>query len=85
MQASSDLAQQQLSLVAANRRGMVAMSLAMALFIANDAFVKHVSASLPSGELIFLRGLMATVLLLVLCAVGLVVLLLSMRSGTVSL
>ena len=67
MQASSDHAQQQLSLVAANRRGMVAMSLAMALFIANDAFVKHVSASLPSGELIFLRGLMATGLLLVLC------------------
>lgn len=66
MQAGSDIAQQQLSLVAANRRGMLAMSLAMALFIANDAFVKHVSASLPSGQLIFLRGLMATGLLLAL-------------------
>lgn len=66
MHASSDNAEQQLSLVAANRRGMLAMSVAMALFIANDAFVKHVSATLPSGQLIFLRGLMATGLLLVL-------------------
>jgi drug/metabolite transporter (DMT)-like permease len=67
MQPPGDHAQQQLSLVAANRRGMFAMSLAMAFFIANDAFVKHVSASLPSGQLIFVRGLMATSLLLVLC------------------
>lgn len=41
------------------------MCLAMALFIANDAVVKHVSASLPAAQLIFVRGLFATSLLLV--------------------
>ena len=48
----------------ANRRGIVAMSLAMASFIANDALVKYVSESLPAAQLIFIRGLFATVLLL---------------------
>lgn len=38
------------------------MSLAMALFIANDALVKQVSASLPGPQLIFIRGVMATML-----------------------
>ena len=46
-----------------NRRGILAMSLAMALFIANDALVKQVSATLPGPQLIFLRGVMATVLI----------------------
>ena len=41
------------------------MCLAMALFIANDALVKYVSASLPAAQLIFIRGLFATSLLLV--------------------
>ena len=49
---------------AANRRGIAAMSLGMASFIANDALVKFVSQSLPAAQLIFLRGLMATLLLL---------------------
>ena len=40
------------------------MSLAMASFIANDALVKYVSASLPAGQLIFVRGLFSTLLLL---------------------
>lgn len=40
------------------------MSCGMAFFVANDALVKVVSASLPSAQLIFLRGLFATVLLL---------------------
>ncbi len=48
---------------AANRRGIAAMSLAMASFVANDALVKHVSESLPSAQLIFIRGLFATGLL----------------------
>ena len=39
------------------------MSLAMALFIANDALVKEVSASLPGPQLIFIRGVMATLLI----------------------
>ncbi len=49
-----------------NRRGILAMSLAMALFIANDALVKQVSASLPGPQLIFIRGLMATSLVLIM-------------------
>ncbi|WP_332824379.1 DMT family transporter [Ramlibacter sp.] len=57
---------------AANSRGVLAMSAGMASFVANDALVKHVSEALPSGQLIFLRGLFATVLLLaVLGAMGL--------------
>ena len=56
-------AHQQLHLVSVNRRGILAMSLSMACFVANDALVKHVSASLPSGQLIFVRGLMATALM----------------------
>ena len=57
-------AHHQLQLVSVNRRGIIAMSLSMACFVANDALVKHVSASLPSGQLIFIRGLMATALML---------------------
>lgn len=49
---------------AANRKGIVAICLAMGLFIANDALVKYVSASLPAAQLIFIRGLFATALLL---------------------
>ena len=49
-----------------NRRGIVAMSLAMTGFVSNDALVKHASESLPSMQLIFIRGLFATALLLVM-------------------
>ena len=61
---SSSDAHQQLHLVSVNRRGILAMSLSMACFVANDALVKHVSSTLPSGQLIFVRGLMATALML---------------------
>jgi len=55
----------------ANRRGVLMMVGAMAGFVVNDAMVKYVSQSLPSGQLIFLRGAMATVLVLaVACAWG---------------
>lgn len=37
----------------------------MASFIVNDALVKHVSADLPAAQLIGIRGLMSTLLLLV--------------------
>ena len=47
-----------------NRRGIVAMSAGMASFVANDSLVKYVSQSLPSSQLIFIRGVFATVLLL---------------------
>ena len=50
---------------AANRRGIAAMSLAMASFVSNDALVKYVSQSLPAAQLIFIRAACATALLLV--------------------
>ena len=40
------------------------MVMAMACFIVNDALVKIVSQALPTGQLIFVRGLMATALVL---------------------
>jgi len=47
------------------------MSLAMGFFIANDALVKHVSATLPTAQLVFIRGLFASsVLLLAAVATG---------------
>ena len=49
---------------AANRRGIAAMSVCMASFVANDAMVKYVSQSLPAAQLIFIRGVFATVFLL---------------------
>ncbi len=48
-----------------NRRGIRLMVAAMACFIVNDALVKFVSQALPAGQIIFLRGLMATALVLV--------------------
>jgi drug/metabolite transporter (DMT)-like permease len=48
----------------ANRAGIVAMVAAMACFIVNDTVVKYVSQSLPSGQLIFIRSLMASLLVL---------------------
>ena len=53
-----------LALRAANRRGVLAMAAGMASFVTNDALVKVVSETLPSAQLIFLRGLFATALLL---------------------
>ncbi len=48
----------------ANARGIRAMVGAMACFIVNDTLVKLASASLPAGQLIFVRGLMASLLVL---------------------
>ena len=50
-----------------NRRGIIGMSIAMGLFITNDALVKLVSASLPGPQLICIRGLFASALMLVVC------------------
>ena len=50
--------------IAANRRGVLCMSGAMACFILNDALVKYVSQGMPAAQLIFLRGVMATLLVL---------------------
>jgi drug/metabolite transporter (DMT)-like permease len=52
---------------AANRRGVLAMTAGMASFVTNDMLVKYVSQSLPASQLIFLRGVFATVLLLAVC------------------
>ncbi len=46
-----------------NRRGILSMIASMVLFICNDALIKHVSESLPTGQIIFLRGLSATLLI----------------------
>lgn len=52
------------ALRADNRRGVLAMSAGMASFVTNDTLVKYVSQSLPGPQLIFIRGLFATVLVL---------------------
>ncbi|HYW55401.1 MAG TPA: DMT family transporter [Polaromonas sp.] len=52
-------------LAAANRRGILCMVGAMAFFVTNDALVKFVSQSMPAAQLIFIRGLMSVVLVLV--------------------
>ncbi|WP_185878825.1 DMT family transporter [Variovorax sp. MHTC-1] len=49
---------------AANGRAIATMMGAMGCFVLNDALVKHVSQSMPSAQLIFLRGLIASVLVL---------------------
>ena len=51
---------------AANRRGVLAMVAGMASFVTNDTLVKYVSESLPGPQLIFIRGLCATLLVLAL-------------------
>lgn len=52
------------TLRSANRRGVLAMAAGMCCFVANDSLVKYVSQGLPASELIFLRGVFATILLL---------------------
>ena len=55
----------------ANRRGILAMIGAMACFVVNDALVKYASQTMPATQLIFIRGVMATLLVLaVVQAVG---------------
>jgi len=48
----------------ANRLGILAMIGAMACFIVNDALVKYASQTLPAAQLIFIRGVMASILVL---------------------
>lgn len=50
---------------AATRRGILSMIGAMACFVANDTVVKLVSASMPIAQLIFLRGVLATIVVLI--------------------
>jgi drug/metabolite transporter (DMT)-like permease len=46
-----------------NLRGIIAVLIASAAFVINDAIVKLVSAELPSSEIIVVRGVLATGLL----------------------
>ncbi len=46
-----------------NLRGALAMLASMAFLIVNDAIVKFVASGLPIGEIIFVRGLMATLIM----------------------
>lgn len=48
----------------ANRRSVFMMIGGMACFVTNDALAKYVSQGMPAAQLIFLRGCMATVLVL---------------------
>ncbi len=57
-----------MSSLAGNRRGIAAMTLGMTLFVINDALIKFVSESLPTGQIIFLRGLLAVAITLVVAA-----------------
>ena len=60
------------ALHAANRRGVLAITAGMASFVANDTLVKYVSEGMPASQLIFLRGVMASALLLAIAhAMGL--------------
>lgn len=49
---------------AGNRRGIAAMVGGMTLFVINDALIKFVSQTLPTGQIIFLRGALAVVIAL---------------------
>ena len=43
-----------------NSRGIIAMNIAMLGFIGSDTLVKYVTQTLPLGETVFLRGIIAT-------------------------
>lgn len=47
-----------------NARGLVAILIGSTALVVNDALVKLLSAELPSGELIVIRGVLATILLI---------------------
>ncbi|MES2912764.1 MAG: DMT family transporter [Pseudomonadota bacterium] len=49
---------------AANRRGIFFMVSGTASFVANDALVKFASQSMPSSQLIFIRGALSVLLIL---------------------
>jgi drug/metabolite transporter (DMT)-like permease len=46
-----------------NLKGILAMLASAAGFVSNDAIVKLLTESLPNGQIIFMRGLVATVLM----------------------
>ena len=46
----------------ANRRGIIAMSAAMTVFIVNDTLIKIAAETLPAAQAICIRGVFATML-----------------------
>lgn len=57
-----------LSLATRNLYGIIAMTVSAGSFTINDAFVKTLGASLPSGEIMALRGVLSTLMLAALAA-----------------
>jgi drug/metabolite transporter (DMT)-like permease len=49
-----------------NARGALMMTLAMGVFTANDAFVKQVTPEMNTGQIMFIRGAITTLLLLII-------------------
>jgi S-adenosylmethionine uptake transporter len=50
-----------------NQRGATFMMLSMAAFVFNDTFVKLLGGHIPLFEILFLRGIVATVALVIMC------------------
>jgi drug/metabolite transporter (DMT)-like permease len=53
--------------LSSNLRGALFMAVSMAGFTINDTFVKLASAELNAGQIMFVRGLMASAMLFILC------------------
>ncbi|MEZ5839456.1 MAG: DMT family transporter [Hyphomicrobiales bacterium] len=65
VETASAVVEDVVAIAAQNSKGILAMLASMAFFIGNDTLVKLASQNLPTGEIIFLRGLMASALVLV--------------------
>lgn len=52
------------------RRGIIAMCLSMVTFIVNDAMVKLASERLPMDQIVFIRGIFASLILLAWLSIG---------------
>ena len=52
---------------AGNLRGIAALSAGMAFLVCNDIFLKLASPDLPFGQLVFIRGVIATSLIVAVC------------------
>ncbi len=52
------------------RRGIIAMCLSMVTFIVNDAMVKLASERLPMDQIVFIRGIFASLILLTWLSIG---------------
>ena len=53
-----------------NFRGALIMTICMSAFVLNDAFVRLAGDSLPLAQILFIRGLITTVLLLAFAIYG---------------